>query len=197
MEELINNIMQSPENTNPNVLRSQLKAIQGEGSGGPGYSVKNQRTTLFDGDATTESFGSTNRTVLLEQDINAPTIFVTFDGEEYTFERTDIPNGVVYGDVADARPSFANIPFAILSRNGFTLLYTESAGTHSVKIETFEQSIELTPEFEAAVKSVIDKIISGRLLPEYANQADGATLQLREKTDGTGKKEPYWYSRQA
>ena len=33
MEEIINSVMQSPENTNPNVLRSQLKAIQGEGGG--------------------------------------------------------------------------------------------------------------------------------------------------------------------
>ena len=33
MEEIINNIMQSPENTNPNVLRSQLQNIGG-GSGG-------------------------------------------------------------------------------------------------------------------------------------------------------------------
>lgn len=34
MEEIINNIMQSPENTNPNVLRSQLQNIGGGGSGG-------------------------------------------------------------------------------------------------------------------------------------------------------------------
>lgn len=33
MEEIINNVMQSPENTNPNVLRSQLQNIGG-GSGG-------------------------------------------------------------------------------------------------------------------------------------------------------------------
>lgn len=35
MEEIINNVMQSPENTNPNVLRSQLSEIDGgSGSGG-------------------------------------------------------------------------------------------------------------------------------------------------------------------
>ena len=33
MEEIINNIMQSPENTNPNVLRSQLQNIGGSGGG--------------------------------------------------------------------------------------------------------------------------------------------------------------------
>ena len=33
MEEIINNIMQSPENTNPNVLRGQLQSV-GSGSGG-------------------------------------------------------------------------------------------------------------------------------------------------------------------
>ena len=33
MEEIINNIMQSPEDTNPNVLRSQLQNIS-SGSGG-------------------------------------------------------------------------------------------------------------------------------------------------------------------
>ena len=35
MEEIINNVMQSPENTNPNVLRSQLQNI-GEGSSSGG-----------------------------------------------------------------------------------------------------------------------------------------------------------------
>ena len=35
MEEIINSVTQSPENTNPNVLRSQLQNI-GEGSGGSG-----------------------------------------------------------------------------------------------------------------------------------------------------------------
>ena len=34
MEEIINNIMQSPENTNPNILRSQLQSIAGSGGGG-------------------------------------------------------------------------------------------------------------------------------------------------------------------
>lgn len=35
MDELINNIMQSPENTNPNVLRGQLEKIAGSGGGMP------------------------------------------------------------------------------------------------------------------------------------------------------------------
>lgn len=34
MEEIINSVMQSPENTNPNVLRSQLQGISGGSSGG-------------------------------------------------------------------------------------------------------------------------------------------------------------------
>ena len=33
MEEIINSVMQSPENTNPNVLRSQLQKIDGASSG--------------------------------------------------------------------------------------------------------------------------------------------------------------------
>ena len=36
MEEIINNIMQSPENTNPNVLRSQLQNISSGDTGGSG-----------------------------------------------------------------------------------------------------------------------------------------------------------------
>ena len=38
MEEIINNIMQSPENTNPNILRSQLQNI-GDGGGGAVYAT--------------------------------------------------------------------------------------------------------------------------------------------------------------
>ena len=33
MEEIINSVMQSPENTNPNVLRSQLQSVGGSSSG--------------------------------------------------------------------------------------------------------------------------------------------------------------------
>ena len=33
MEEIINSVMQSPENTNPNVLRSQLQSIGGDSDG--------------------------------------------------------------------------------------------------------------------------------------------------------------------
>lgn len=40
MEEIINSVMQSPENTNPNVLRSQLQSVGG-GSGSGGALVVN------------------------------------------------------------------------------------------------------------------------------------------------------------
>ena len=40
MEEIINSVMQSPENTNPNVLRSQLQGVSGSGGGWNPYVVE-------------------------------------------------------------------------------------------------------------------------------------------------------------
>ena len=49
MEEIINSVMQSPENTNPNVLRSQLQNIGGGGGGAeiiPGVVANLSATTM-------------------------------------------------------------------------------------------------------------------------------------------------------
>lgn len=151
MEEIINSVMQSPENTNPNVLRSQLKAIQGEGSGGPGYSVEKQRTILFDGSVVTKGdFDSGMFYGTISEYITAPTIIVTFNGDEYTLEQT-IDKIVEYGEFGDDGPSFANIPFAINSYNGETCLYTESSGRYLIKIESDETVVTPTDEFKEAV----------------------------------------------
>lgn len=47
MDELINNLMNTPENTNPNVLRGQLQKIAGSGSGMPDASGLKDGTALI------------------------------------------------------------------------------------------------------------------------------------------------------
>lgn len=48
MEEIINSVMQSPENTNPNVLRSQLQGISGGSGGGVMVVGVNYETNRLD-----------------------------------------------------------------------------------------------------------------------------------------------------
>ena len=170
MEEIINSVMQSPENTNPNVLRGQLKAIQGEGSGGPGYSVEKQRTTLFDGNVFTK--GDPNGSLFyrtISEYITAPTIIVTFGDDEYILEQTSVGGGAMrYGEFGDDGPLFTNIPFAVVSNtNNQTRLYTESSGSYLIKIEGIETVVTPTDEFKEAVAKSGISSSTGAIYAEF------------------------------
>ena len=56
MEEIINSVMQSPENTNPNVLRSQLQSIGGSSSGSEPFIVEIEGIGTESGPSTTAVF---------------------------------------------------------------------------------------------------------------------------------------------
>lgn len=90
--------------------------------------------------------------------IDADTIRVTFNGTMYECEKVSFKAAVnVYGGL-DQKGSidFSQYPFAISSANDDgNDLATENAGTYSLKIEAIGESVETTPCFEKAVKSVI------------------------------------------
>lgn len=77
--------------------------------------------------------------------ITAETIRVTFDGTEYTCDK----NGETYGGTGF---DFSVYPFMLYDDG---TLYTESAGTYTVKIEVVESSIEISAPFATAVSSVL------------------------------------------
>lgn len=67
--------------------------------------------------------------------IDADEIVVTFDGTEYTCQKINVEEGNAYGGIGANGPDFSVYPFAILSGEG-NLIYTQNAGTYTVKIET-------------------------------------------------------------
>jgi hypothetical protein len=193
------------------------------GGSGAGYSVEETRTELFTETATGSPNHGLYMAMLQAEAFDADSVVVTFNGTEYACEKFTDRDKWGYGENPYTAQTpdeidFSEFPFSLIVRadapvhlitltpgsitptpgsNTTVYLITPTPGPNTIKVETISETVTPTDEFKAAVKSVIDKIISDRLLPEYANQPAGATLQLREKTDGTGEKEPYWYSRLA
>ena len=93
MEEVIDSVMQSPENTNPNVLRSQLSKISGGSAAGGGGNV-----AVFEADAKGVEFNGEH----------FDTLYATINGEIHPVPISgwydDVPNGAVFcvkGDPTD------------------------------------------------------------------------------------------------
>lgn len=111
-------------------------------SGGGGDTE--QWETLFEGNVETLngggpiSAGNVGEGLLIQDDV----IKVTFNGEEYTCNKNEVPIGNAYGGMTPNGPDFSEYPFAIMSGdNGgvnMCVLYTETAGTYSLKIEAQE-----------------------------------------------------------
>ena len=119
-----------------------------------GWSVTNGRTVLANETVTTEDDDGDNVAYLdigSGVTITAETIDVTFDGTVYTCDK----DGETYGGTGF---DFSVYPF-MLYNDG--TLYTESAGTYTVKIETNMESTETTVEFGKAVNSCVEFPESG------------------------------------
>ena len=93
MEEIINSVMQSPENTNPNVLRSQLQGISG-GSGGGVFVVNitgdSPSNAAFDKTASEVFAAKQTMPVVVTMTFNGATVFgdlviAVKQGTNYTF----------------------------------------------------------------------------------------------------------------
>lgn len=75
--------------------------------------------------------------------ISYPAIKVTFDGTEYICY--GVPQGpeIIYGEFSTTEgPDFTNYPFALSSatqgNNVFNVVYTDTAGTHTIKVEPYD-----------------------------------------------------------
>ena len=128
-----------------------------------GYECTETVTTLTEETVTTTAQGDVNRgTLSYSEFINAEKIRVTFNGTEYECERITIseePDLSVYNygyggmSPGSVMPDFSKYPFAINSHMGKTKmnrLYTETAGTYTIKIEVVETTVTTTPCFEKA-----------------------------------------------
>lgn len=128
-------------------------------SGSAGYECKEEYTLLIDESVTTvirEGRDYAAAPLASSSKVNAETVRVTFDDTEYIcVGRQEF--GMEYGALwSDETQSFdwSEYPFSIGSNDLGNSISTQTAGTHQVKIEALEYSIETSECFEKAVKSV-------------------------------------------
>lgn len=132
-------------------LKDYIGPHEEGGGGDAGYECTETRTTLTEESVTTVAQGAFNMAPLSYlTPITAETIVVTFDGEEYECEKTGTG---AYGDFGDSGPDFSVYPFAIMPTPSGNSIFTETAGTYSVKIEALEETVETTDCFKKAVLS--------------------------------------------
>lgn len=139
----------------------------------PGYSCTETTTLLTDESVTTVADDNINSGELAySTPIDADTIKVTFNGTEYVCDVTRGMLGKIYGapNGADG-PDFSEYPFQIAS-GLVNSLFTETAGTYQIKIETVEEVVETSECFKKAVISISSLIvmanetINGRVMSE-------------------------------
>ena len=126
-----------------------------------GYECTESRQTLteesvttYQGQAPYASMGLSYNTL-----IDADVLKVTFNGTEYTCAKHDIGSGNAYGGLSPSGPAFSEYPFTVVSSpNGYgsmNVLYTETEGTYSIKIEVVDMTVETTPCFKKAVQNAL------------------------------------------
>lgn len=155
-QDVLDYIRKTPHNSNVNVMKSMLDSLGGSG-GDTGYECTETRTTLTEESVTTVAQGPFNRGELsYSQIIDAETIFVTFNGTEYECARIDNGTGdYAYGGIGQQGFDFSVYPFAIAQMGGSVDLITETAGTYTIKIESYVTTVEVTPCFRNAVNKIV------------------------------------------
>ena len=142
-----------------------LTVVDGEwAKAEPGFKCTETSTTLTEESITTAkpdpsapyAMGNFSYSTLIDAD----TITVTFNGTEYEASKIVFGSSNVYGGFTPSGPDFSEYPFSIMSAlQGsavVNMLYTESAGTYSVKIESAILTATTTACFDKAVKKVTE-----------------------------------------
>ena len=152
-----------------------------EGGGDCGYSCETTSTVLTEETVTTSGSAPYIAADLsYSTPIDADSLTATFEGADYELDKVDLGWGIAYGDWQNA-PDFTNYPLAILSSNGANTIFTETAGTYSVKLVANQEDISTSECFEKAVKLfglkyVADAEIEGGVLANNVN-ANTVTAQ--------------------
>lgn len=140
-----------------------------------------ESTQLFSETATTETLESGfNAGSLYYRSvgiIDADIIIVTFDGVDYTCNRIDIYNEHFYGGFTPQGPAFTEYPFALESAAGICTLYTQTAGTYTIAVQT--PQLQTSTDFSTAVNSCVNApmlCVSG-----VTNEDEMETAQQGEK----------------
>lgn len=122
-----------------------------------GWSIETARQTLCNESITTEGneYGEYSGGFVFDSEITAPAIVVTFNNVEYTCDAISMMVGYAYGGYTESGVDFSEYPFAITSTYLGNGLYTETAGTYSVKIETETTTTEISSNFQNVVNAVV------------------------------------------
>lgn len=109
-----------------------------------GYECTETRTLLFDGNVTTtQRYDAPSGSFSAYFDLPTKAT-VTFNGAEYTCDG----DGWILGDRSFTYPFYITAGF----EGGNPILFTQNAGTYSVKVEAIEESVDTSACFEKAVK---------------------------------------------
>lgn len=122
-----------------------------------GWSVESSVSNIFTETVTTEVDGNGNFAVFNYTDsmitINPATI--TFDGVQYSVPLMTHGDRSIYGTSGVSGPDFTTYPFLIMSKifndTPSTMIYTETAGQHTVSIGVSSTSVEVSNNFKSAV----------------------------------------------
>lgn len=119
----------------------QKKTTSGGGGGGGETWV-----TVFDESVTTEGDNPVPAAELvLSSELTANTIRVTFNGQVYECARQTSPLNYYGTDITAATADWSTYPFCIATEEGVEwFLFTETAGTYTVKIEVSEEAGSLS-----------------------------------------------------
>lgn len=82
------------------------------------------------------------------------TLRITFDGTAYECEAIVNGNNYLYGGIGPSGPDFSQYPFAIQANAELITIFTETAGTYTVKLE--EQQGGGSSDFSTAQVTIID-----------------------------------------
>jgi len=152
-----------------------------------GYSCTEEWVTLTDESVTTatgEEDTYPAATLSYSEPIEADTIKVTFNGVEYTCQKSEY--GSYGAPWSGASLDWSEYPFSFGYDTDVDAnqIYTETAGTYQVKIEAFEETIDTSECFKKAVKSV-----DGVMMLNYDDEENfisGATWQEAHEALASG-----------
>ena len=139
------------------ITAEKLNNIENGINNATGYEFTKLKVVLFEGEVTTVSNGTfALSSIPLNITLSADTLYITFNGTEYTCEKVSTTSGFCYGDFEDGGFIFSELPFMITGYNNPPQLFTENGGTYSLKIEVLEDQAITTHEFDVAVNTVIN-----------------------------------------
>lgn len=129
-------------------LNNIEQGIANAGGGGSSWTVLTEETVT-----TVEDVGDFSGALSYVFTEDPPAqLKITFNGTPYVCDVISIGSRSAYGGIGPSGPDFSQYPFGIFVRSGEAFLYTETAGTYTIKIEAPQSSSEgESSDFSTAV----------------------------------------------